>query len=563
MIHFADRNTDFANLLQATYDWPLVVLSYAIAVAASYAGLLMSERVVVADDRRERWMWLVGGAFVMGHGVWAMHFTGMLAFELPVFVSYDYTMTTLSVGPAILASGLAIHLMTSRNLSRVHLFAGGALFGDGVGIMHFTGMDAMLLDAEMRYSPTLFALSILVAMALGVAALYAQELRHVVYVRGKNNPLRWLSAGIMGLAISGMHYTAMAGVYFFPMTSPQAYHTGLTGDDLATEVSAVSLILLALAIGATMIDQRLKSTVQMARLTRQRMVEAIESLTDGFVLFDHNGQLVMCNGVFRRMYPSLAGVLVHGTSYENILRAWAAIQRDESESADTEAYVAECLRKFREGLPLGNETEEDRLHDGRWIYIRQRSVKSGGLVGVWSDVTPIKNLQETYERQANYDALTSLPNRGLFGDRLGQAAARARRMKGSFALLYIDIDGFKPVNDTYGHSVGDGVLVEIGKRIKAAVRETDTVARLGGDEFAVIVEPDGDATTASIAAERIIEALGKPFVIGDITCRIGASIGIGIAGADIDDAETVVRQADECMYAAKKAGGNAYRIAEN
>ena len=561
MIHFADRNTDFANLLQATYDWPLVVLSYAIAVAASYAGLLMSERVGVADDTRERWMWLVGGAFVMGHGVWAMHFTGMLAFDLPVFVSYDYTITTLSVAPAILASGLAIHLMTSRNLSRVHLFAGGALFGAGVGIMHFTGMEAMLLDAEMRYSPTLFVLSIFVAMALGVAALYAQELRHVVYVRGKNNPLRWLSAGIMGLAISGMHYTAMAGVYFFPMTSTQAYQTGLTGDDLATEVAAVSLILLTLAISATMIDQRLKSTVQMARLTRQRMVEAIESLTDGFVLFDHNGQLVMCNGVFRRMYPSLAGVLVHGTSYENVLKAWAAIQRDESESADTEAYVAECLRKFREGLPLGNETEEDRLHDGRWIYIRQRSVKSGGLVGVWSDVTPIKNLQETYERQANYDPLTTLPNRGLFGDRLGQAAARARRKKGSFALLYVDIDGFKPVNDTHGHGVGDAVLIEIGRRIKAAVRETDTVARLGGDEFAVIVEPDGDAATASIAAERIIEALGKPFMIGDITCRIGASIGIGIAGADIDDVETVVRQADESMYAAKKAGGNAYRIA--
>lgn len=563
MIHFADRNTDFANLLQATYDWPLVVLSYAIAVAASYAGLLMSERVGVADDNRERWMWLVGGAFVMGHGVWAMHFTGMLAFDLPVFVSYDYTITTLSVAPAILASGLAIHLMTSRNLSRVHLFAGGALFGAGVGIMHFTGMEAMLLDAEMRYSPTLFALSIFVAMALGVAALYAQELRHVVYVRGKNNPLRWLSAGIMGLAISGMHYTAMAGVYFFPMTSTQAYQTGLTGDDLATEVAAVSLILLALGIGATMIDQRLKSTVQMARLTRQRMIEAIESLTDGFVLFDHNGQLVMCNGVFRRMYPSLAGVLVHGTSYENVLKAWAAIQRDESESADTEAYVAECLRKFREGLPLGNETEEDRLHDGRWIYIRQRSVKSGGLVGVWSDVTPIKNLQETYERQANYDPLTTLPNRGLFGDRLGQAAARAHRNKGSFALLYVDIDGFKPVNDTHGHGVGDAVLIEIGRRIKATVRETDTVARLGGDEFAVIVEPDGDAATASIAAERIIEALGKPFAIGDITCRIGASIGIGIAGADIDDVETVVRQADECMYAAKKAGGNAYRIAKS
>ena len=563
MIHFADRNTDFANLLQATYDWPLVVLSYVIAVAASYAGLLMSERVGVADDSRERWMWLVGGAFAMGHGVWAMHFTGMLAFDLPVFVSYDYTITTLSVIPAILASGLAIHLMTSRNLSRIRLFAGGALFGAGVGIMHFTGMEAMLLDAEMRYSPTLFALSILVAMALGVAALYAQELRHVVYVRGKNNPLRWLSAGIMGLAISGMHYTAMAGVYFFPMTSAEAYRTGLTGDDLATEVSAVSLILLALAIGATMIDQRLKSTVQMARLTRQRMIEAIGSLTDGFVLFDHNGQLVMCNGVFRRMYPSLAGVLVHGTSYENVLKAWAAIQRDESESTDTEAYVAECLRKFREGLPLGNETEEDRLHDGRWIYIRQRSVKSGGLVGVWSDVTPIKNLQETYERQANYDALTSLPNRGLFGDRLGQAAARARRTKGSFALLYVDIDGFKPVNDTHGHSAGDAVLIEIGRRIKAAVRETDTVARLGGDEFAVIVEPDGDAATASIAAERIIEALGKPFVIGGVTSRIGASIGIGIAGADIDDVETVVRRADECMYAAKKAGGNAYRIAEN
>ena len=561
IIQFVDRNTDFANAFQVTYDWRLVALSYVVAAAASYAGLLMSERVSIAEDRRERWIWLVGGAFVMGNGVWAMHFTGMLAFDLPAFVSYDYTITTLSVAPAILASGLAIRLMTSRNLSRVHLSAGGALFGAGVGIMHFTGMEAMRMDAETRYSPTLFVLSILVAIALGVAALYAQELRRVVSVRGKNNPLRWLSAGIMGLAIFGMHYTAMAGVYFFPITSVEAYRAGLTNDVLAFEVAAVSFVLIGLAVGAAMIDRRLKSTVQMAKLTRQRMVEAIESLTDGFVLFDHNGQLVMCNGVFRRMYPSLSEVLVQGTSYESVLKAWAAIQREESDSAGTEAYVDECLRKFREGLPLGNETEEDHLHDGRWIYVRQSSVKSGGLVGVWSDVTPIKSLQEVYAHQANHDVLTHLPNRSLFMDRLGQAAARARRNKGSFALLYVDIDGFKQINDIHGHGTGDAVLVEIGKRLKAAVRETDTIARLGGDEFAVIVEPDGDSATASIAAERIIEALTKPFVIGDVTCAVGASVGISIAGADVSDVEAVMQQADERMYAAKRAGGNAYRIA--
>ena len=347
MVYFVDRNTDLANALQVTYDWPLVALSYAIAAAASYAGLLMSERVAAAEQNRERWAWLTCGAFVMGHGVWAMHFTGMLAFDLPVFVSYDWTLTTLSVVPALLASGIAIHLKTSGNLSAGRLIAGGSLFGVGVGVMHFTGMEAMLLDAEMRYSPALFVVSILVAMGLGVAALYAQEMRHAVHVRDRSNPLRPLSAGIMGLAIAGMHYTAMAGVYFFPVTTPEPYHTGLTGDLLALEVAAVSLILIGLAVGATMVDRRLKSTAQMAQLTRQRMVEAIESLTDGFVLFDHNGQLVMCNGVFRRMYPSLAGVLVHGTTYENVLKAWAAIQREGSEAAGTEAYVAECLRKFR------------------------------------------------------------------------------------------------------------------------------------------------------------------------------------------------------------------------
>ena len=563
MLHFTDASVDIDSALNGRYDAGLVLVSYLVATLAAYAGLLMSDRMQVAARRGLYWGWLAAGAVTMGIGVWAMHFIGMLAYVLPIPVGYEPLMTVASVAPAIVASALALHVMAGSNRSPSGYVIGGTLIGGGIGTMHFTGMAAMRLDAAMYYDKTLFTLSILIAAGLGVAALYAQSLRLGLARQSAGRQLHPISAILIGLAVTGMHYTAMQATFFIPDPLTQGVaQLGISGFGLTVGVTFTTIAIIVLAIAATLIDRRLERAARLLRVTRDRMMQAIESLSDGFILFDDGGNLVMCNTVFRKMYPDLADVLQQPTNYERVLRAWAERSPNGAEAAEREAYVSDCLARFT----VGNggrqppEEEEDRLHDGRWVYIRQRPVAGGGVVGVWADVTSIKALQSVYEELAFTDTLTRLPNRKCFDDRLQHAAALARRGGGTLALLYVDLDGFKPINDRYGHEAGDAALIEVAARLRSAVRDSDTVARLGGDEFAVILEPNGDRETAIAAAERVLAAIAPRITIGPHTVHLGASIGIAVAPAEGLDHVAFVRMADQAMYKAKDAGRGTYRI---
>lgn len=175
-------------------------------------------------------------------------------------------------------------------------------------------------------------------------------------------------------------------------------------------------------------------------------------------------------------------------------------------------------------------------------------------VAIFSDITEKRKAEELIWNQANYDHLTQLPNRRLFRDRLEQEIKLAHRLRQSAALLFIDLDHFKEVNDSLGHDAGDVLLVSAASRISQCVREADTVARMGGDEFTVILSQVNDATHVSKVAENIIYQLSQPFVINGVTLNISASIGIALCPKDSDSAEILLKQADKAMYAAKAAG---------
>jgi diguanylate cyclase (GGDEF)-like protein/PAS domain S-box-containing protein len=181
----------------------------------------------------------------------------------------------------------------------------------------------------------------------------------------------------------------------------------------------------------------------------------------------------------------------------------------------------------------------------------------GGVVVNYRDITERKVLEEQLRHQAFHDVLTGLANRSLFRDRLGHALARASRGGRPTAVLYLDLDDFKAVNDRLGHAEGDRLLVAVGDRLRSATRDGDTVARLGGDEFAIIVE-ETDPTEAAQAAGRILEALARPFDLGERPVAARASIGIAIRLADGGDADELLRRADIAMYAAKARGGNCH-----
>lgn len=181
-------------------------------------------------------------------------------------------------------------------------------------------------------------------------------------------------------------------------------------------------------------------------------------------------------------------------------------------------------------------------------------------VALFTDITPMKEHQQQLEHIAHYDALTNLPNRSLLADRLEQAIARSERHHQSVAVAYLDIDGFKLINDTHGHDRGDDLLTTLSHHMKAALREGDTLARIGGDEFVAVLADLKKVTDCEPVLKRLLQAASTPIIINDITLHASASIGVTIYPQDGVDADQLVRHADQAMYIAKQSGKNRYHI---
>lgn len=179
------------------------------------------------------------------------------------------------------------------------------------------------------------------------------------------------------------------------------------------------------------------------------------------------------------------------------------------------------------------------------------------VLGTMNDITRRKALEQQLAYQAYHDALTDLPNRVLFADRLEVALSRMGRHGGRVAVLFLDLDGFKRVNDELGHEAGDVLLREVATRLKEAMRPHDTVARLGGDEFVLLLDRVVSEEQAARVARRIIEMVGAPYVISGRTARVGGSVGIALSRTE-SNPDGLLREADLAMYRAKRGGTDQY-----
>lgn len=221
------------------------------------------------------------------------------------------------------------------------------------------------------------------------------------------------------------------------------------------------------------------------------------------------------------------------------------------------------------GVPMHVEEAEFCKSDGSRLAVEYRAhpiVAEGQVIGAvvtFSDITERKLAHERMWRQANYDALTNLPNRELLSDRLENAIAQARRNSGEVAVLFIDLDKFKQANDSLGHKAGDAILQQTARRMEACLREVDTVARLGGDEFLIVLPMIERHEDAELVARKIIEQINQPYQVGNGQAEISASIGIAYYPADGDNADQLLRFADRAMYSAKDAGRGTWRIYSN
>ncbi|MFP3847869.1 putative bifunctional diguanylate cyclase/phosphodiesterase [Pseudomonas sp. W5-01] len=420
-------------MLIGHYTNSLVLISVLVAILASYTTLDLAGRIASARGRA-RMLWVCGGALSMGIGIWSMHFIGMLAFTLPIELAYDIPLTLLSLLMTIFSSGFALWLVSHDRVPLSNMLFGALVMGLGSCAMHYTGMAAMRMQPGIDYDPTLFGLSLVIAVtasavALSIAVRLRKETPYVRLARGG-------AAVVMGFAILGMHYTAMTAANFPQGSFCGALSNGLRTDGLDKVVLVTSLAVLGITLLTSVLDARMAARTAQLSLS---LKEANRELT----------QLA--------------------------------------------------------------------LHDN----------------------------------------LTGLPNRMLLADRIDQAMRKVDAEGGMFALMFLDLDGFKPVNDAFGHHVGDQLLRAVAFRLRENFHRHDTLARIGGDEFVLLVELDDGEEAVSVAS-RQVSLVNQPFSVQEHDLQVTVSIGISLYPGNGRTQQELLMNADAAMYHAKNAGKNGY-----
>jgi diguanylate cyclase (GGDEF)-like protein len=275
----------------------------------------------------------------------------------------------------------------------------------------------------------------------------------------------------------------------------------------------------------------------------------------GLCMFDAADRLILCNAAYASMYALPRALTQAGTPLSEIL-AYRA--RAGNAPKDIAAYFRETRATMSRG---GVARVRIELEDGRSIQIGHNPMAAGGYVATHEDVTEAIRAEAQIQYMARHDALTGLPNRTFLRDKMEDGLARMRR-GGRLAVLCLDLDDFKAVNDTLGHPKGDELLRRVSLRLEACLNDGDTAARLGGDEFVVLQEGIDKPERAGALSRRLIEAIGEPFELDGHQVVIGASVGIAFAPNDGDQVDTLLKNADMALYRAKSDGRGIYRFFE-
>ncbi|MEG2806118.1 EAL domain-containing protein [Stenotrophomonas sp.] len=417
--------------------------------------------------------------------------------------TYSQSLVLFSLMVAILASYTALDMAgrlasTQGRVARWWLAGGAGAMGLGIWSMHFIGMLAFHLPIPVGYDLDITLFSLAVSVGASAYALWLVSRPSLPWAR--------LGAGavLMGLGIAAMHYLGMSAMRMQP------------GIDYDPFWFSLSLLIAITAAGAALwIAFRLRTEQR-----RPFLLRGMASVVMGLAIVGMH-----YTGMAAANFP--AGSICGAVSGDGLDTKWLAV-----------LVIVTTLATL--GIALLAS-----------VFDRQMRTRTGMLAD------SLAHANEKLLQAALHDPLTQLPNRMLLQDRIEQAIEKAKRRQFSFAVMFCDLDGFKAINDAYGHQLGDKLLIQMSERVSALLRSQDTFARLGGDEFVIVFQVD-DPEDAAVVAERIIASVSEPFLIDTLELQVTASLGIALYPSDATNERELMAHADAAMYHTKDGGRNGY-----
>jgi len=437
---FADLPATGRIVIDCRHEPFLVLLAYFVASAACFATLDMAERHSHSEDPTAHRQWHMLGACCLAGGIWAMHFISMLAFQAPVEVHYDVSLTILSLLIALGVAWVTMHSLDRSQMRAHHFLLSAVLIGLGIILMHFVGMAAMQTGAQQYYQTGLLLVSAALALLTSLAALCLAR-----YLRNGSGTLhqamKYGASLLMAGGIVATHFTAMSAMTLvIPADTALRLPSGDNSLQLGLGIGFITLLISGASISAALADKKLQS----------------------------------------------------------------------------------------------------KEHDLRRVSIL---------------LSQLDQARASLQQAAHYDALTNLVNRRGFNQVFAERLADHQATENRLAVMFLDIDHFKRINDSLGHDAGDELLKVIANHIKAATRNQDLVARLGGDEFCVVTSLNS-CDEARHLAQRIMQRMKEPIDLGGRRMVMTTSIGISIFPDDGNSAEELLKHADLALYQSKDSGRN-------
>jgi len=522
------------SCLTEQHDPWLLLVAALICGAGAWASFVLLG-LAGSSEGAARGRWTMVAAGTTASTTWATHFLAMLAYAPGVPTGYRLDLTLLSLAIPFAANLLAFRLaLAGPGAWRGPL--AGVLAGLGVASMHHSGMAAYEVGGLILWERDLLAASLLLGVPL-IAAAVALGLAR------RDGAGRAAAAGLLVLGICVVHFVGMAAVVVLPGSGPLPAEDAVGTDALAVGVGLAALaILVASLAGVRMtLRERRRAREEAGRL-RALADAALEGLlvTDGETVVSTNRSLRSLLGRDRAAIEGgpIAAILPEPGARMLLLAAGGGRIEHELRGSEGEELPVEIVSR-----PI---TYAGRPH--HVLAVR--------------DLRDRRQAERQIRFLAHHDPLTGLPNRAAFNERLERVFAEEGPAREAFAVIVMDLDRFKIVNDTLGHGVGDALLVKAARRLRAALRQGDLVCRLGGDEFAIVQTGAEQPRAVTGLAMRLVELLSRPFLIQGQVLNIGASVGIALHPQDGQDAATLARNADLALYRAKAEGRGGYRFFE-